>query len=138
VEQVYSNIALQRTVNDHTRYMIRVRAKFEMDGEIPGLGLPGHRDFTNSYTNTKHGGLQGMDRAVTTCRLPLNRGALSYSKVPMYPSTMPVYKETTHIPLGLQPYGLTSKNMGKPEGTTNRHLNPSSTSTHTSHLNIET
>jgi hypothetical protein len=50
---------------------------------------------------------------------------------------MPVYKETTHIPSGLQPYGLTSKNMGKPEGTTNSHLNPSSTSTHTSHMNVE-
>jgi hypothetical protein len=55
----------------------------------------------------------------------------------MHPSTMPMYKETTHIPLGLQPYGLTSKNMGKPEGMMNCHLNPSSTSTHTSHMNVE-
>jgi hypothetical protein len=40
-------------------------------------------------------------------------------------------------PPGLQPYGLTSKNMGKPERMMNRHLNPSSTSTHTSHMNVE-
>jgi hypothetical protein len=39
-------------------------------------------------------------------------------------------------PLGLRPYGSTSKNMGKPEGTKNHHLNPSSTSTHTSHMNV--
>jgi hypothetical protein len=26
---------MQRTVNDHTSYMTRVRTKFEMDGEIP-------------------------------------------------------------------------------------------------------
>ena len=74
------------------------------------------------------GGLQGMDRAITTYRLPLNRGAPSYPKVP-------VYKEITHIHLGLRPYGSISKNMGKPEGTTNQRLIPSSTSTHTSHMN---
>ena len=34
MEPACSNIAVQRTVNDHTSYMIRVRAKFKMDGEI--------------------------------------------------------------------------------------------------------
>jgi hypothetical protein len=29
-----SNIAVQRTVDDHTSYMIRVRAKFKMNGKI--------------------------------------------------------------------------------------------------------
>jgi hypothetical protein len=77
--------------------MTRVRAKFEMDGEILRLGLPSHRDFTNSYRIPEHGGLQGMDRAVTTCHLPLNRGEPSYPMVVVHPSTMPVYKETTHI-----------------------------------------
>jgi hypothetical protein len=62
-------------------------------------------------------------------------GALSYPKVPVYPSTTPVYKETTHIPPRLRPYGSTSKNMGKLKGMMNHHLNPSSTSTHTSHMN---
>ena len=34
VEPTCSNIAMQRTVNDHTSYMIRVRTKFKMNGEI--------------------------------------------------------------------------------------------------------
>jgi hypothetical protein len=35
VELAYSNIAMQRIVNDHTSYMTRVITKFEMDREIP-------------------------------------------------------------------------------------------------------
>jgi hypothetical protein len=34
VEPACSNIAVQRTIDDHASYMIRVRAKFKMDGEI--------------------------------------------------------------------------------------------------------
>ena len=34
LEPACSNIAVQRTVNDHISYMIRVRTKFKMDGEI--------------------------------------------------------------------------------------------------------
>ena len=34
VEPACSNIAVQITVNDHTSYIIRSRAKCEMDGEI--------------------------------------------------------------------------------------------------------
>ena len=34
VEPACPKIVVQRTVNDHTSYMIRVRAKFKMDGEI--------------------------------------------------------------------------------------------------------
>ena len=34
MEPACSNIAVQRTVNDHTSYMIRVRTKFKMGGEI--------------------------------------------------------------------------------------------------------
>jgi hypothetical protein len=68
-------------------------------GRSLSTGLPASaRDFTNSYMNTRTWGLQVMDMAVTTYRLPLNHGASSHSKVPVYPSTMPVYKETTHIP----------------------------------------
>ena len=36
MEPAYSNIAMQRTVNDHTSYMIRDRTKCEMDEEISG------------------------------------------------------------------------------------------------------
>jgi hypothetical protein len=116
--------------------MTRVRNKFEMGGEIPGLGLPSHRDFSNSYTIPRCGGLQGTNRFVANCRLPLNCGISSYPKVPVYSSTMPVYKDTTHIPPRIQPYRLTSKNMGKLEGMTNHHPNPSSTSTHKIHVNV--
>ena len=83
MEQACSNIAMQRIVDDHTKYMVRARPKYK------------------------------MDRAVTTYRLPLNRGAPSHSKVPVYPSTTPVYKETTRIPLGLRPYGSTSIGHGQ-------------------------
>ena len=34
MEPACSNIAVQRIVNDHISYMIRVRTKFKMDGEI--------------------------------------------------------------------------------------------------------
>jgi hypothetical protein len=34
VEPACSNIVMQRTVDDHTSYMTRVRAMFKMDGEI--------------------------------------------------------------------------------------------------------
>ena len=37
--------------------MIRVRAKSRMNGEVLGPGLPGHRDFTNSYMNTRTWGI---------------------------------------------------------------------------------
>jgi hypothetical protein len=135
MEPACSNIAVQRTANDHTSYMTRVRAKFKMDREIPGLGVPGHRDFTNSYTNTQTWRITRDEHDCHHLLSTLNHEASSYSKVPVHLSTTPVYKETTHIPPGLYPYGLTSKNMGKSEGTTNHHLNPSSTSTHTSHMN---
>ena len=34
MEPACSNIVVQRIVNDHTSYMIRVRTKFKMDEEI--------------------------------------------------------------------------------------------------------
>ena len=126
---------MQRTVKDHTSCMTRVRTKCEIDGEISGNWSASAWDTLKLLHNIRMWGLQGTDRAVTTYRLPLNRGIPSYPKVLVYPSTMPMYKETTHIPLGLRPYGSTSKNMGKPEGMTNHHPDPSSTSTHTNHMN---
>ena len=46
VEPACSNIVVQRTVNDHTSYMTRVRAKFKMDGEILSMSLPAStRDY---------------------------------------------------------------------------------------------
>jgi hypothetical protein len=57
VEQACSNIDVHRTVDNHTTNMVRARTKCEIDGEILGLGLLGHRDFTNSYTNTQTWGI---------------------------------------------------------------------------------
>jgi hypothetical protein len=92
---------MQRIVDDHTSYIIRVRTKCKIDEESLDTGLPANQgDFTNSYTIPEHGGLQGTDRAIITCHLTLNHGVPSYPKVPMHPSTTPVYKETTYTPSG--------------------------------------
>jgi hypothetical protein len=70
---------MQRIVDDHTSYIIRVRTKCKIDEESLDTGLPANQgDFTNSYTIPERRGLQWMDMAITTCRLPLNRGAPSY------------------------------------------------------------
>jgi hypothetical protein len=34
MEQTYSNIAMQRTVDDHTNYMVSARASHELGQEI--------------------------------------------------------------------------------------------------------
>jgi hypothetical protein len=87
--------------------MTRIRVKHEIDGEIPAADLLADRDFTNSYTTPERGGIQRTDRAITTYHLPHYRGMPSYSQVLVHPSTMLAYKETTHVPYGPQPYGLT-------------------------------
>ena len=40
MEPAWSNIAVQRTVNDHTSYMTRVRTKYKMARRSPSTGLP--------------------------------------------------------------------------------------------------
>jgi hypothetical protein len=71
---------MQRIVNDHTSYMTRVRAKFKMDREIFEHWSASKRErLSDSYKIPERGGLQGTDRAVTTCHLPLNR------RIPSYP-----------------------------------------------------
>jgi hypothetical protein len=137
VEPACSNIAVQRTANDHTSYMTRVRAKYEMDVEIPKLGLPGHRNFTNSNTNTRTWGItrdgQGCHHLPPTPQL--------WGTVIFEGSHAP--KHHAHVqgnypyPLGTLTLRIDKQEYGKPEGTTNHHLNPSCTSTHTSHMNVE-
>jgi hypothetical protein len=82
VEQACSNIAMQRTVDDHTNYMVRARPKCKMDREICGhwsASKPGR--LMNSYMKIpEHGGLQGTNRVITICHLPLNHGAPLYIK----------------------------------------------------------
>ena len=54
-------------------------------GRPPSTGLPATScDNLDSYTLVERGGLQGTDRAVTTCRLPLNRGKGQYIHLSLY------------------------------------------------------
>ena len=89
-------------------YMIRANVRLRITWRSNVAGLPAKWDFMNSYTIYGRGGMPRTDRAVTTCHHPLNHGISSYLKIPMYPGTMPAYKVPTHVPPGLQPYGLTS------------------------------
>ena len=117
--------------------MTRIRAKSWMAGEIPGPGLPWHGNFTNSYMNTRMWGItkdgQGCHHLPPTPQ-PWSTVISVGFRAPEHHARE---QRNYPCPPGLQPYGLTSKNMGKPEGTTNRHPDPSSTSTHTSHMNVE-
>jgi len=101
MEPVGSNIAVQRTVNDHTSYMTKVIAKCEIDGEIFGDWSANAWETLKLLHNTWTWGIirdrQGYHHLTPTPQ----PGAPSYPKVPMHPSTTPVYKKTTHIPPGL-------------------------------------
>ena len=81
-----SNIAMQRTVDDHTTYMVRARTKCKIGQDATSTDLPATScDNLDSYTRPKRWGLQRTDRVVATCRLPLNRGVgnvFTYSYVP--------------------------------------------------------
>jgi hypothetical protein len=134
MEQACSNIAMQRIVDTHTNYMVRARPKCKNGrGDLQALVCQ-WETLRTPIRLPKCGGLQGMDRAITTYRLPLNYGALSPSKVFMHPGTMPVYKETTHIASRLRPYGLTS--IGHGQTRRNDELPPqlSSNSNHISYM----
>jgi hypothetical protein len=117
VEQASSKIAMQRIVNDHTIYMIRVRTNYEMDREIPGHWSASKTwilyELLHEYPNV--GGLQGTDRAVTTYPYPSIGGTPSYPKVPVHPSTTLVYKKTTHIPRDSDPTDRQARIWAKPK-----------------------
>jgi hypothetical protein len=114
MEQACSNIAMQRIVDTHTNYMVRAGPKCKMDEISRHWSASALETLRTPIRIPERGGLQGMDRAaVTTYRLPLNHGAPSPSKVFVHPGTTPVYKETTHIPSGLQPYESTSIGHGQ-------------------------
>jgi hypothetical protein len=97
-----------------------------MDRETPSTGLSTGLPatscgiFTNSYTPVERGGIQGTDKAVTTCRLPLDRGKGMQSPATIYLGTSLAYRVTTHIPCCPRPYGSTGKGLGP----TQRHDEP--------------
>ena len=75
MEPACSNIAMQSTGNDHTNYMIRARTKCKIGREATEYWSASilMLQFRLLHPNER-GGLQGTDRAATTCCLPLNRG----------------------------------------------------------------
>ena len=94
-------------------------------GRLPSTGLLVTTcSILDSYTPNEHGGLQGTDRAVTTCSLPPQpwKGTM-HSPVAPYPSTTLAYTETTQIPQVPDPTDRWVKDLGTPDGTMNRHLN---------------
>jgi len=115
VEQACSNIAMQRKVDDHTSYMVRSGPKCKMDGENSEHWSASKHErlykLLHKYLNM--GGYKGWTGLSPPTVYPSNHGAPSYPKVPVHPSTTPMYKETTHIPLGLRPYGSTSIEHGQ-------------------------
>ena len=122
----------------HTCSWIRLRSRRKMTGSPLGYwsaSIPG--GILDFYTIPERGGVQGTDRAVTTCRLPHYRGVPSYSPILVYPSTMLVYRRNTQIPPGLRPYGSTSKNLGGLASPTNLHPKHSSWSKHERYMNDE-
>ena len=73
-------------------------------GRSPGTSLPiSHRDFMNSYMNTQTWGITRDGQGCHHLPPTPQPGAPSYPKVPVHPSTMPMYKETTHIPQDSDP-----------------------------------
>jgi hypothetical protein len=86
VEQACSNIAMQRIVSNHTYIWLRVRARYEMGWESTEYWSTSILMWQFRLLHPdEHEGLQGTDRAITTCRLPLNRrkrNVSTYSLVP--------------------------------------------------------
>jgi hypothetical protein len=93
--------------------------------------------FTYSYTPVEHEIIQRADRAVTTWRLPLDRGNGMQSPAPIYLGTSPAYIVTAQIPRGPRPNGSTGKGLGR----TQRHDEPppqhKSISIHEYDMNME-
>ena len=94
-------------------------------GRPPSTSLPATScDNLDSYTLVERGGLQGMDRAVTTCRLPLNRGKGQCIHLSLHTQAprlrMQKLPKSTWIP---NPTDWQVKDLGTPNGTMNRNLN---------------
>ena len=75
MKQTSSNIAMQRTVDNHTTNMVRGRTKCEIDREATEYWSASILMWQLRLLHPdERGGLQVMDRAITTYHLPLNRG----------------------------------------------------------------
>ena len=81
-------------------------------------------DNLDSYTPVERGELQGMDKAITTCRLPLNRGKGQCIHLSLHTQAPCLrIQKLPKIPWVPDPTDWQVKNLGTPNGTMNRHLN---------------
>jgi hypothetical protein len=129
---------MQRIVNDQTIYMIGARAKCKIGWEATEYWSASICMWWFRFLHPRWTwGLQGIDRAITTCHLPLNHGKGNVFTIPPYPSTMFAYVETTQVLPEPRSYG----SIGIGLGHTQMHDEPppqlSSNSTHTSCMNDE-
>jgi hypothetical protein len=81
-------------------------------------------DNLDSYTLVEHEGLQGMDRAVTTSHLPLNRGKGQCIHLSLHTQAPRLrIQKLPKFPRVPDPTDRQVKNLGTPNGTMNQHLN---------------
>ena len=91
----------------------------------PSIGLPATScDNLDSYTLVERGGLQRMDRATTTCYLPLNWREGQCIHLPLHTQVPCLHiQKLPKSPRVRDPMDQQVKNLGTPDGTMNRHLN---------------
>jgi hypothetical protein len=107
----WSSIVIQRLINNHTSYIISTTAKCEADWEATEYWSNLMWQFRLLHPSQ----IWGITRDGKGCHhLPPTpqpwKGPM-HSPVSPYPSTMLAYIETTQIPLGPWPYGLTGKEL---------------------------
>jgi hypothetical protein len=87
----------------------------------PSIGLPATScDNLRTPTWPNVGDCKGRAGLSLLAAYPSIVGHEMYSPVPIYPGTMPAYRETTQIPPGPRPYGSTGKRLGR----TRKHDEP--------------
>jgi hypothetical protein len=116
--------------------MIRVRTKFKTRRSPSTSLLASVRDFKTPIQHPDVGVTRDRQGCHHLPPTPQSWDGVIFAcfRAPKHHACV---QRNNPCPPGLQPYELTSKNMGKPEGTTNRYPNPNSTSTHTNHMNVE-
>ena len=124
---------MQTIVDNHTKCMVRARPKYKRS---PSTSLPASmRDFMNSNMNTRTRGIsrdgQGYHH-LPPIPQPWDTVISEGSYVPEHHA---MYKETTHIPLVLRPYGSTSIGHGQTRRKDEPPPQLSSNSNHISYMN---
>jgi hypothetical protein len=137
VEPACSNIAVQRTVDNHTCYMNRVRAKFKMDSEIFEHWSPSSAiDFKTPTQYPNVGDYKGQIGLSPPTAYPSTMG---YCHIYRFPCTWHhTYVPRNYLyPLGPWPYGSIGKEYRQTQRKNKSPPQPNPTSTHTNHMNVE-